>query len=127
MISTLHKLPWYMAEYITIQQRHAVYKAVLALITRLQGDLRLGKFEEYLTEQLYRRLWTSAMLCDGFTVTMKDNIAYTVGLSEEQMRGFNMPRYANLWSHQYTMVPKVGTPLDVIEVSAPDFLKQLPR
>lgn len=113
-----------MAEHITIRQRHAVYKAVLALVTRLQGDLRAGKFEEHLTEQLYKRLWTSAMLCDGLTVTMKDNIAFTVGLSEEQMRGFNMPRYANLWSHQYTMAPKFGIPLDVIEVSGSHFSKQ---
>lgn len=120
MISTLRKLPWYMAEHITMRQRHAVYKAVIALICRLQNDMRLRRFEEHLTEQLYRRLWTSAMLCDGLTVTMKDDVAYVVGLSDERMREFNMPRFANFWVHQYTMAPKPGTPLDVIEVSSPE-------
>lgn len=116
MISTLRKLPWYMAEHITIRQRYAVYKAVIALITRLKADLRARKFEENLTEQLYKRLWTSALLCDGLSVVQKDDVAFLVGLSEETMRDFNLPRQANLWSHQWTMAPKPGAPLDVIEV-----------
>lgn len=118
MISTLRKLPWYMAEHITIRQRHAVYKAVMALIIRLKADLRAGKFEEHLTEQLYKRLWTSALLCDGLTVCQKDDVAFIVGLSDETMREFNLPRYANLWTHQWTMAPEPGAPLDVIEVSS---------
>lgn len=108
-----------MTNYITIKQRHSIYAACVALIRHLQYDLREKKFEECLTEQLYKRLWTSAMLCHGFTVTMKDSIGYIVGLPEDRMREFNMPRFGNLWTHAYTITPKPGIPLDVLEVSRP--------
>lgn len=117
MISTLRKFPWYMTECITIKQRNSVYAACVALLRHLQYAIREKKDEVALNQQLYRRLWTSAMLCHGFTVTMKDNIAYMVDLAEDRLREFNMPRFSNLWVHTYTFVPKPGTPLDVIEVS----------
>ncbi|KAI3399523.1 hypothetical protein diail_6545 [Diaporthe ilicicola] len=115
MISILRKLPWYKTEYITIKQRHSVYSACIQLLRLLQNAVRERKNEDHLTEQLLKRLWTSAMLCHGFTVTMKDNIAYQVGLSEDRLREFNMPRFANMWVHAYTLCPKPGTPLDVLE------------
>ncbi|KAL1862751.1 hypothetical protein Daus18300_008395 [Diaporthe australafricana] len=115
MISTLRKLPWYKTENITIKQRHSVYTSCIQLIRLLQHAVKERKDEDHLTEQLLKRLWTSAMLCHGFTVTMKDNIAYQVGLSEDRLRELNMPRFANMWVHAYTMCPKPGTPLDVLE------------
>lgn len=116
MISTLRKLPWYKTEGITIKQRHSVYSACIQLIRLLQHALKERKNEDHLTPQLLKRLWTSAMLCHGFTVTMKDNIAYQVDLPEDRLREFNMPRFANMWVHVYTLCPKPGTPLDVLEV-----------
>ncbi|KAJ0123697.1 hypothetical protein J7T55_012166 [Diaporthe amygdali] len=115
MISTLRKLPWYKTEGITIKQRHSVYSACIQLIRLLQHALKERKNEDHLTPQLLKRLWTSAMLCHGFTVTMKDNIAYQVDLAEDRLREFNMPRFANMWVHVYTLCPKPGTPLDVLE------------
>ncbi|ROW10553.1 hypothetical protein VMCG_01725 [Cytospora schulzeri] len=115
MISTLRKFPWYKAEYITIKQRHSIYNACIKLLRLLQHSIREKKNDAYLTEQLLRRLWTSAMLCHGFTVTMKDNIAFQVGLPDDRLREFNMPRFANMWVHSYTLAPKPGTPLDVLE------------
>ena len=56
------------------------------------------------------------MLCHGFTITMRDNIAYQVDIPEDRLREFNMPRFANMWVHAYTLCPKPGTPLDVLEV-----------
>lgn len=116
MISTLRKLPWYKTEYITIKQRHSVYTACIQLLRLLQNAIKERKDPDHLTEQLLKRLWTSAMLCHGLTVTMKDNIAYQVGLSEDRLRELNMPRFANMWVHAYTLCPKPGTPLDVLEV-----------
>lgn len=116
MISTLRKLPWYKTECITIKQRHSVYSACIQLIRLLQHAIKEQKNEEHLTPQLLKRLWTSAMLCHGFTVTMRDNIAYQVDTPEDRLREFNMPRFANMWLHAYTLCPKPGTPLDVLEV-----------
>lgn len=116
MISTLRKLPWYKTECITIKQRHSVYSACIQLIRLLQHAIKERKDEDHLTSQLLKRLWTSAMLCHGFTVTMRDNIAYQVDIPEDRLREFNMPRFANMWVHAYTLCPKPGTPLDVLEV-----------
>ncbi|KAF3760054.1 hypothetical protein M406DRAFT_270108 [Cryphonectria parasitica EP155] len=115
MISTMRKFPWYMTDCITIKQRQSVYAACVNLLRLLQEAMEKKKHEHVLNSQLYRRLWTSAMICRGFTVTMKDSISYLVGLTDEDKREFNMPRFADQWVHIYTLVPKPGTPLDVIE------------
>ncbi|KAI1423878.1 hypothetical protein F5Y12DRAFT_797924 [Xylaria sp. FL1777] len=130
MISTLRKIPWYMADYITIKQRQCVYEACMKMIGALVG--KLSAFEnschEYprrgredstevkrLTPQLLDRLVTSAMLCPGFSVVQKHNIATTAGLSEQRSREFNQPRFADSWRHQWTLAPKADMPIDVLE------------
>lgn len=118
MISTIKKLPWFMAELVTIKQRYAMYKSTLELIRMLQLAVNY-KRDETLTVQLLRRLVTAAMLCPGFTVTMKDDIAYVANLDEFDQRDFNQPRFADSWCHAYTLAPKPGIPLDVLEVSCP--------
>ena len=44
------------------------------------------------------------------------NLALIMAINKG-MRGFNMPRLAHSWLHLYTLGPKPGTPLDVLEVS----------
>ncbi|KAL1846485.1 hypothetical protein VTK73DRAFT_280 [Phialemonium thermophilum] len=114
MISTIKKLPWYMTDHITMHQRHSVYRATVDLIRLLQMAIRDGRHAS-LTPQLLKRLHTAAMLCPGFTVTMKDSIAYLVCLSDEDQRGFNQPRFADCWRHAYTLAPKPDMPIDVLE------------
>ncbi|ROW07108.1 hypothetical protein VPNG_07358 [Cytospora leucostoma] len=115
MISTLRKFPWYKTDCITIKQRHSVYNACAKLLRLLQFAIKEQKNDGFLTQQLLKRLWTAAMLCHGFTVAMKDNIAFQVGLPDDRLREFNMPRFANMWVHSYTLAPKPGTPLDILE------------
>lgn len=122
MISTMRKFPWYMTDRITVRQRHAVFEACVSLLRCLQWAMKEKRHDDILTPQLYRRLWTSAMLCHGFTITMRDSIAYIVDLPESRMREFNMPRFGNMWLHIYTLVPKPGSPLDLIEVCFLRFL-----
>lgn len=116
MISVLRKLPWYKTDCITIKQRHSIFNACVQLIRLLQNALKDGKNEEHLTQVLLKRLWTSAMLCHGFTVTMRDSIAYLADIPDHRLREFNMPRFADMWVHAYTLCPKPDTPLDVLEV-----------
>lgn len=120
MISTLRKIPWYMADDITIKQRHSVYETCVKMIGILVGKLerrvRDNAEAERLTPQLLHRLVTVAMLCPGFSVVQKHNIATIAGLSETQSREFNQPRFPDSWRHQWTLVPKAGMPIDVLEV-----------
>ncbi|KAI0862882.1 hypothetical protein F4860DRAFT_522847 [Xylaria cubensis] len=120
MISTLRKIPWYKAEYITIKQRHAVYEAALKMLVVLSNKINRGDFKnatevDRLTPQLLGRLVTAAMLCPGFSVVQKHNIATVGGLSEAKSREFNQPRFPDSWRHQWTLAPKPGMPIDVLE------------
>lgn len=117
MISMLRKMPWYMADHITVLQRHSMYDAAIRLIKNLRRQVQFETNLYLLNEQLLERLLVSAMLCHGFTVTMKDNIAFSVNLPAERMRDFNMPRFPDQWAQAHTLVPKPGAPLDVLEVS----------
>ncbi|KAI0805459.1 hypothetical protein GGR55DRAFT_697991 [Xylaria sp. FL0064] len=130
MISTLRKIPWYMAEHITIKQRHAIYEACMKMIETLvsklnvfenktRGFLHRGHEDkteaQRLTPQLFDRLVTSAMLCPGFSVVQKHNIATAAGLPEQRSREFNQPRFPDSWRHQWTLSPKADMPIDVLE------------
>ncbi|KAI0403589.1 hypothetical protein F4802DRAFT_598983 [Xylaria palmicola] len=129
MISTLRKIPWYMAEHITIKERHAVYEAteriIRALVSKISSQKEKAKSRtakeeeggegERLTPQLLRRLVTSAMLCPGFSVVQKHNIACVAGISPEEAKTFNQPRFPDSWRHQWTLMPKPNIPYDVLE------------
>lgn len=126
-----------MTDCITIKQRYIIYEACYKLVALLKHAIKRREipFEraaqpervgaERLTEQLYRRLIKAIMLCPGFTVLQKDNIADLVEMGEKDMRDFNMPRFAHSWTHLYTLGPKPGIPLDVLEVSDFPFLSNL--
>ena len=117
MISTIKKLPWYMADRITLRQRHAVYETTISLVRLLKQTLqRDNRFQETtLNPQLLKRLVTAAMLCPGFTVLQKDNIAAVSEMDQEQARMFNQPRFPEEWVHLHGVCPKPGTPIDVLE------------
>ncbi|KAK0725735.1 hypothetical protein B0H67DRAFT_480130 [Lasiosphaeris hirsuta] len=118
MISTLKKLPWFAAEYITIRQRAVIYNAAMGLIGLLRRSLedpRREREDGNLTTQLLKRLCTAAMLCPGFSVMQKDNIAYAAGWGDAKLSQFNQPRFADLWTHQHILVAKPGVPIDVLE------------
>ncbi|KAI0105745.1 hypothetical protein GGR51DRAFT_548978 [Nemania sp. FL0031] len=121
MISTLRKTPWYMAGWITLKQRQSIYECCMKMVGALAGRIEHLKGEEdseakrRLTPQLFDRLVTSAMLCPGFSVVQKHNIAILANLPEMKCREFNQPRFPGSWTHLWTLVPKAGMPIDVLE------------
>ncbi|KAH7176673.1 hypothetical protein EDB81DRAFT_773302 [Dactylonectria macrodidyma] len=115
LISTLRKFPWYMTEYITINQRTAIYKATCELIRLLSRAIDKEDDVVNLNSQLFKRVITAAMNCHGFTSLMKDDFACMVDMTDVQALSFGQPRFANSWTHQYALVPKPGIRLDVVE------------
>lgn len=117
MISTIKKLPWYMADRITLRQRHAIYEATFKLVELLKQALQRDRrnHETVINSQLLKRLVTAAMLCPGFSVVQKDNIAALADIDFERTRMFNQPRFAEHWVHLHGICPRPGTPLDVLE------------
>ncbi|KAI8957092.1 hypothetical protein F5Y11DRAFT_361138 [Daldinia sp. FL1419] len=122
MISTIKKMPWYLTERITIKERHYIYDVAFKMVEYLielleRGTLRRGQKPDYnrLTKQLLNRLVKAIMLCPGFTVSQKDNVAYLVNLPERDLCDYNQPPFADGWRHLYALGVKPGAPLDVVE------------
>ncbi|KAK4143549.1 uncharacterized protein C8A04DRAFT_37349 [Dichotomopilus funicola] len=118
MISTIKKLPWYMSSHITLRQRHSIYDATVKLVVLLQQALARDKnrnHEVVINNVLLKRLVTAALLCPGFSVVQKDNIAALAEMDEAQARMFNQPRFADQWVHLHGICAKPGLPLDVLE------------
>lgn len=117
MISTIRKLPWQKSDSITVHQRWAVYNATIRLIELLKNSIQRNDRDSHiaLDQRLLKRLVNTAMLCPGFSVLQKDNIAFIAGMDEMKQREFNQPRFPDLWTHQLSICPKPGVPLDVLE------------
>lgn len=116
LISTLKKFPWYATDCITMSQRHAVYIGTERLLSVLSDKVSRGVDPVNLGAQLQTRLVNAALACPGFTPLMKDNISWLLNISEADQRFFGQPLFAHSWRHQYSLAPKPGIPLDVIEV-----------
>ncbi|ODA78939.1 hypothetical protein RJ55_04529 [Drechmeria coniospora] len=115
LISTLKKFPWYATDRITIGQRHAMYMATEKLLQIISDKISRDCDPINLTPQLQKRLANTAMSCQGFTPLMKDNLAWLLNLSDADQRYYGQPERAHAWRHQYSMAPRPGVPLDVIE------------
>ncbi|KAF4508796.1 hypothetical protein G6O67_005132 [Ophiocordyceps sinensis] len=115
LISTLKKFPWYATDCITISQRHAVYIGTERLLSVLSDKVSRGVDAVNLGPQLQARLVNAALACPGFTPLMKDNISWLLNIPEAEQRFFGQPPFAHSWRHQYSLAPKPGIPLDVIE------------
>ena len=116
MISTIKKFPWYLTDRITLRHRYNIYNCCIKLLITLQDAISRDECSARLTRQLLKRFINSMMLCPGFTVMQKDNFAFKADLGEMDLGRFNMPRFPDLWSHQYALGPRAGIPMDVIEV-----------
>ncbi|KAK6216424.1 hypothetical protein LQW54_003628 [Pestalotiopsis sp. IQ-011] len=123
MISTLKKLPWQMTKFITVHQQHYIFESCCNLMATLIDEINSHQYKyaprrpgfERLTEQVLHRFIDAIMLCPGFTVVQKDNIAAMVNMNDQEMRRYNMPRFANSFTHLYALSPKQGVPLDLLE------------
>ncbi|PHH88238.1 hypothetical protein CDD83_7787 [Cordyceps sp. RAO-2017] len=115
LISTIKKFPWYATERITISQRHAMYIATERLLQVLTDKINRRSDPVNMNRQLQGRLLKAALACPGFTPLMKDNLSWMLHVPEAEQRFYGQPRYAHAWLHQYSLAPKPGAPLDLIE------------
>ncbi len=97
-------------------QRNSIFQATRNLLQLLLKSLDKGDHPVTLNKQLLRRIVKAAMECPGFTVHMKDDIAWIAGMPDGEQLCYGQPRFASSWCHQYAVVPKPGMPLDMVEV-----------
>lgn len=118
MISTIRKMPWHRSDLITVRQRWAVYNVTFNLLEHVRVTIQRPKSAVQAANiniQLQKRLLHAALMCPGFSVTQKDNLALLMEMPDALQRGFNQPRFADLWIHQQTVCPKPGFPIDLLE------------
>lgn len=112
--------PWYMVDYITIEDRELLFDATVKLLDLL-GDQIEGKEPHQqdlnVNQMLYKRLWRAALQCQGFTPSMKDTIAFKNGVDSFTAQEFGVPLFAADWKWMWALGPKPNTPHDLILVS----------
>lgn len=70
-----------------------------------------------LTPMLYKRVWKAALICKGFTPTMKDNIICIAEVDDHWCKEYKIPPFAADWKDLWCISPKLNIPRDVLQVS----------
>ncbi|KAK3996304.1 hypothetical protein QBC44DRAFT_232199 [Cladorrhinum sp. PSN332] len=119
LMSTIKKFPWHMSKHITVGQRFQIYDATIKMVTILKAKIALAAEQRQRREQLkllFDRIVKAAMMCPGFSVVQKDNIACCAGWGELKCSKFNQPCFANEWKHLHTLCPRpTRVPIDVLD------------
>ncbi|KAH8654511.1 hypothetical protein BGZ60DRAFT_342292, partial [Tricladium varicosporioides] len=114
LISTLLKYPWYMVDYITIEDRNLLHRATKDLLLLLVERVNDETDSVNLTQMLLKRVWRAAIRCPGFTPTMKDDIVYICGVDDRTAQELGLAPYAPHWKYLWTIGPKAGVPADLL-------------
>ncbi|KAF4635895.1 hypothetical protein G7Y89_g2186 [Cudoniella acicularis] len=114
LISTLLKYPWYMVDYITIEDRNLLHKATKDLVALLVERVNDEKDSMNLTHMLLKRVWRAVLKCPGFTPSMKDDIVYICGVDERIAMEQGLALHASYWKYLWTISPKPGVPGDLL-------------
>ncbi|KAL5317471.1 hypothetical protein ACEPPN_014566 [Leptodophora sp. 'Broadleaf-Isolate-01'] len=114
LISTLLKYPWYMVDYITIEDRNQLHRVTLQLIDLLQERISSEHENINLTPMLLKRVWRAALKCPGFSPSMKDDICWKCGIDEQLASEMGVPAYPAFWKDLWTIGPKPGAPSDIV-------------
>ena len=108
-----------MVDNITCQERELLYKATIQLLALLVE--RVGNQDDpiNLNAMLLRRVWRTALKCEGFSPCMKDNIVFKLNIDPQIALEIGVPPQADLWSYVWTIGPRKDVAYDLVEVSIP--------
>ncbi|TVY38119.1 hypothetical protein LSUB1_G003789 [Lachnellula subtilissima] len=114
LISTLLKYPWYMVDYITIEDRNLLFDATIELLKLLLERVNNERDDVNLTPMLLKRVWRAALRCSGFTPAQKDDVICICNIDDRTAMEIGMAPYASYWKYLWTIGPKPGTPTDLL-------------
>ncbi|TVY45657.1 hypothetical protein LOCC1_G002710 [Lachnellula occidentalis] len=114
LISTLLKYPWYMVEYITIEDRNLLFAATIELVKLLLERVNNERDDVNLTPMLLKRVWRAALRCPGFTPAQKDDVVCICNIDDRTVMELGMAPHASYWKYLWTIGPKPGTPPDLL-------------
>lgn len=106
-----------MVDYITCQDRELLYKATLQLLRLLVERVENTTEPMLINSQLLKRVWRTALKCEGFSPCMKDNICFEMNIDSQVALELGVPPRADLWSYVWTIGPRKDVAYDLVEVS----------
>ncbi|QSZ34636.1 hypothetical protein DSL72_007490 [Monilinia vaccinii-corymbosi] len=115
LVSTLIKFPWAMVDYITCLDRELLYKATMQLLRLLVERVDNNDDPINLNPQLLKRVWRTALKCEGFSPCMKDNIVFELNIDPQVALELGVPPRADLWSYVWTIGPRKDVAYDLVE------------
>ncbi|TGO76152.1 hypothetical protein BELL_0171g00010 [Botrytis elliptica] len=115
LVSTLIKFPWAMVNYVTCQDRELLYKATMQLLGLLVERVDNNDDPVNLNAQLLKRVWRTALKCEGFSPCMKDNIVYKMKIDPTTAFECGVPPQADLWSNVWTIGPRKDVAYDLVQ------------
>ncbi|KAL3426528.1 hypothetical protein PVAG01_00037 [Phlyctema vagabunda] len=105
LISTLYKYPWYMVDYITIEDRERLVEVMTVMVAKLNDRIMNGD-DINLNVMLLRRVVKAAVNCPGLTPTQKDNVCMVAGYDDTTILQFGVPHRSHNWGVFWTLAPK---------------------
>ncbi|TGO45165.1 hypothetical protein BCON_0416g00010 [Botryotinia convoluta] len=115
LVSTLIKFPWAMVNHVTCQDRELLYKATMQLLGLLVERVDNNDDPVNLNAQLLKRVWRTALKCEGFSPCMKDNIVYKMKIDPTTAFECGVPPQADLWSNVWTIGPRKDVAYDLVQ------------
>ncbi|KAF7952549.1 uncharacterized protein EAE97_002046 [Botrytis byssoidea] len=115
LVSTLIKFPWAMVNHVTCQDRELLYKATMQLLGLLVERVDNNDDPVNLNAQLLKRVWRTALKCEGFSPCMKDNIVYKMKIDPTTAFECGVPPQADLWSNIWTIGPRKDVAYDLVQ------------
>lgn len=109
--------PWYMVDYITIEDRNLLHGTTKRMLEILVERVTNDEDTVNLNHMLLKRVWRAAIKCTGFTPSMKDDIVCIAGVDDRTAIELGLAPHASFWNKLWTIGPKPGVPTDVIMVS----------
>ncbi|TGO81517.1 hypothetical protein BPOR_1122g00010 [Botrytis porri] len=114
-VNTLIKFPWAMVNHITCQDRELLYKATMQLLGLLVERVENNDDPVNLNAQLLKRVWRTALKCEGFSPCMKDNIVFKMKIDPTTAFECGVPPQADLWSNIWTIGPRKDVAYDLVQ------------
>ena len=116
-ITNSQQFPWYMVDYITIEDRNLLHHTTRRMLEILVERVVNDDDSVNLNNMLVKRVWRAALTCPGFTPCMKDDIVFIAGLGDRTAIDFGLAPHASFWNKLWTIGPKADAPVDVLLVS----------
>lgn len=115
--SHFQQYPWYMVDHITIEDRNMLHEATKTMLALLIERVNSEDQNVNMNKMLLKRVWRAALRCPGLTPSMKDDIVYIAGLTDQTAVEYGMAPYASFWNKLWCIGPKPNVPVDVTLVS----------